>query len=189
MAGRNYVPGGYSVDEDDYDEDDDDLYFGDDAPKPPKVTLWQVLNQDNPDKPEIFIDWDEALKEKKVRQVIWEKDDDKGSFNPENHVLLDNLRIGALNGRLDSIKEAVEMGVPIDEPLKCDWTLLMWASYHGQPDIVKYCLGRKADPTFSVKFGAEPVTATWRPSKWSVTLSLFAMRSQIGGTVNMYAGR
>lgn len=65
-------------------------------------------------------------------------------------IVLDDIRMAVVNGNLDYIKSQIELEneFEIDTILKSGWTSLMYAANSGQPEIVRYCLEKSADPNW-----------------------------------------
>lgn len=143
------VPAGY---EDDNDFDDD-LVYGEPAPKK-IVSIGQFLPKANID-PNNLIDWGaivsanpepEQTTEVEVIMGVTSKDGKKDTL------FLDNLRLAASNGNLEMVKSIIkDQGIPVDIPLKNGWSALMYACNHCRVEVVSFLLESGADPNYSKK--------------------------------------
>jgi len=61
---------------------------------------------------------------------------------------LDDFRIAAMKGNLETVKSYVQNGVSVSQVLRSGWTALMYSVSCGRWQVTEYLLEKKANPNF-----------------------------------------
>lgn len=68
-----------------------------------------------------------------------------------------DLQAAALNGNLQAVREAIDQGVPVDEPDELGRTALMFAAYNGHTEVVNLLIDVGAEVNLKNNEGRTPL--------------------------------